>query len=82
MSAQDFSMYNRVQQEIRIMQALHAQRMHQFQLQQMMMKQAAGVDLSITPEQLRQIQMAQATQNYIQPAQGPSRSRDVIELND
>ncbi|KAL1487977.1 hypothetical protein ABEB36_015357 [Hypothenemus hampei] len=85
MSENDFSMYNRVQQEIRLMQAQHAQLVRenflkQFQNQQMIQKQQqlANQRLQFTPEQIRALQLAQATQNFL----GPSHSNEVIDLND
>ncbi|XP_050296159.1 transcriptional regulator ATRX homolog isoform X2 [Anthonomus grandis grandis] len=91
----DYSMYARVEQEIRLMQAIQAQRMRenyikQYQLQmqkQQMYNQQLG-NLNITPEQLRALQLAQASQNVATGLQGPSRANDVglpsevIELND
>ncbi|XP_066143351.1 transcriptional regulator ATRX homolog [Euwallacea fornicatus] len=77
MSENDFSMYNRVQQEVRLMQALHAQRMRQqFMNQYLMQKQQLANqglgNLAVTPEEIRQIQVAHQ----------PSTSDEVIDLND
>uniref|UniRef100_A0AAR5Q2L7 Transcriptional regulator ATRX homolog n=1 Tax=Dendroctonus ponderosae TaxID=77166 RepID=A0AAR5Q2L7_DENPD len=87
LSENNFSLYHKVQQELRMMQMMQAQRMHenmlkQYQMQQLLQNQQVANqllgNLHITPEELRHIQLAQAaSQGFPQPG----RSNEIIDLN-
>lgn len=87
LSANNFSLYNKVQDELRAMQLLQEQRMResmlkQYHMHQMLQNQQVANqllgNLHITPEELRHIQVAQAmSQNFPQPG----RSNEIIDLN-
>ncbi|XP_030744954.1 transcriptional regulator ATRX homolog isoform X1 [Sitophilus oryzae] len=87
-SEHNFTMWNRVQQELRLMQSIQAQRMREqymqeWQMRQMLQKQQMDNqrlgNMGIGPEELRMIQMAAAAQRA---GGGAGTSADVIELND
>ncbi|XP_060536175.1 transcriptional regulator ATRX homolog [Cylas formicarius] len=80
LTAQDYTMYNRVQQEIKLMQAVQAQRMReqyfQHQIQQMIQKQQLQNqmlgNLNVDPSILsRQVQGGGSSHSNIRPVQNP-----------